>query len=362
MLRYQRLDQLPALHSAATHDGTFHLDDVLSASVITRLYPHVPIVRTRDAAILDKSDLVFDVGGVCDLKKLRLDHHLRAGPPRRSNGVPFAALGLTWLVFGEFYCQAVSARCGVEAFDVVRQVEEQFILPIDARDNGELNITATAGSSEFETMTYGSLAELVQLNRPIAILDEPASATMLQKRFLWLAKLFQHCVLDRWVRAAIAALKTPRYVVSCFDDGPILVLDRACAWAMSVERLLPDVRIVVSLVDGETDRWCVKPVKRKGKLAASFPEEWHGKNGEELTRLTSIAAAATCLHDGRALFVVGRESATSYAEFVLYPKQRKALTEKRTRLLPFHVAFDHIVSEQKEREAPQRRRSGKKHG
>jgi uncharacterized UPF0160 family protein len=62
-----------------THSGTFQADEAMGCWMLRQLpaYRNSRIVRSRDAAVLDKLDVVLDVGGVYDHSKLRYDHHQR---------------------------------------------------------------------------------------------------------------------------------------------------------------------------------------------------------------------------------------------------------------------------------------------
>lgn len=62
-----------------THNGTFHCDEALAVSML-KLLPRFAahdILRTRDESKLALCDVVVDVGGTYDAKKLRFDHHQR---------------------------------------------------------------------------------------------------------------------------------------------------------------------------------------------------------------------------------------------------------------------------------------------
>jgi uncharacterized UPF0160 family protein len=63
----------------ATHNGVFHSDDITAvASIVARLKRYnidYKIIRTRDQEIINKADVVIDVGGVYDPDNLRFDHH-----------------------------------------------------------------------------------------------------------------------------------------------------------------------------------------------------------------------------------------------------------------------------------------------
>lgn len=128
-----------------THNGSFHSDESLSCFFILTLpeYTGATIVRTRDAAILDKCDVVLDVGGEYDVKKMRLDHH-QAGfnevYPKQS--IKLSSAGL---VFREMGSRIVSTiiKNNTGSEPSARDVEtlqsrmyREFVAQIDAIDNG----------------------------------------------------------------------------------------------------------------------------------------------------------------------------------------------------------------------------------
>lgn len=69
-----------------THSGSFHADDVLAAALIrVFLDPEAKVVRSRDPEVLDRADIVFDVGHVFDPERGRFDHHQREYEGERSS-------------------------------------------------------------------------------------------------------------------------------------------------------------------------------------------------------------------------------------------------------------------------------------
>ena len=47
----------------ATHNGSFHADDVFGVAVLRLLHPGATLLRTRDAALIAAADYAVDVGG-----------------------------------------------------------------------------------------------------------------------------------------------------------------------------------------------------------------------------------------------------------------------------------------------------------
>ena len=62
-----------------THNGTFHCDESLACFLLrqTDEYKDASIVRTRDPEIIDKGDIVVDVGAVYDPER----YVLPSSPP-----------------------------------------------------------------------------------------------------------------------------------------------------------------------------------------------------------------------------------------------------------------------------------------
>lgn len=61
--------------SVGVHDGDFHADDCLSVYFLRLLYDVKSVERTRNPEVLEKCDIVVDVGNVFDASKMRFDHH-----------------------------------------------------------------------------------------------------------------------------------------------------------------------------------------------------------------------------------------------------------------------------------------------
>ena len=61
-----------------THSEVFHADEVHGAMLLLNYVPEfkgAKLIRSRDQSVLEKLDIVIDVGGEYDVGKLRFDHH-----------------------------------------------------------------------------------------------------------------------------------------------------------------------------------------------------------------------------------------------------------------------------------------------
>ena len=88
----------------ATHDGSFHADEVFAIAALGLLGEPVEVVRTRDRVALAQADLRVDVGFRDDASAGDFDHHQRDFDAARDNGVRYASFGLVWREFGAQVC------------------------------------------------------------------------------------------------------------------------------------------------------------------------------------------------------------------------------------------------------------------
>ena len=107
--------QVPA--KGFTHGGKFHADDVFATALLRILRPDFEVRRGFEVPE-DFDGIVYDIGGGM------FDHH-DAGRAERPNGVPYAAFGLLWKVFGPRLVGEHQARL----------LDENFVQPLDLNDN-----------------------------------------------------------------------------------------------------------------------------------------------------------------------------------------------------------------------------------
>lgn len=151
------IDVLPEGRKAiGTHSGSFHSDETLSVSLLRTLpeYRDHVIVRTRNMDILNKCDIVVDVGGEYDLEKKRFDHHQKgfAETFDESHKTKLSSAGLIYKHFGRSIIESVLGRSlSEEDMNYVYQnTYDHFVEEIDGNDNG---IDAYTGSPQYKVTT-----------------------------------------------------------------------------------------------------------------------------------------------------------------------------------------------------------------
>jgi uncharacterized UPF0160 family protein len=274
---------------AATHDGTFHADDVFAVAALRRRFPGLAVVRSRDPAVLAAADLRVDVGGRADPATGDFDHHQREGAGARDNGIPYASFGLVWRCHGAALCDG-DARAAAE-------VEARLVQGVDAIDTGfALARPVLDGVRPFD------VTDLVDGFNPRW--DEAAPPEDRLARFERAVDAAGG-VLARAIDAGRASSRAHALVLAAIAAAPdprVIVLDRPLPWHEAVVTGAPAALYVVY---PKTDGWGVQAVPAAlGTFATRkpLPAAWAGLQAAELAALTGVADAVFC-HRARFLAV-----------------------------------------------------------
>lgn len=254
-----------------THGGKFHADDVFSSALLKILRPDVKIRRVFE--VPEGFDgLVFDIG------RGKYDHH-QENAEVRENGVPYAAFGLLWRELGEEIfrnggCTPVEAKKEAERFD------EHFIQPLDADDN---------------TGCGCQLAGIISCFNPAWDSDRTPDECFTEAvdfAKVILKKKFQGTFSVQRARALVEA------ALAGMQDR-VVVLSRFAPWKMV---LIPSEAefVVYPSQRGGFNAQVVPADFNTEDAKCSFPQEWAGKENEELQRISGIPELRFC-HKGRFL-------------------------------------------------------------
>ena len=135
------------LKKIGTHNGAFHVDEILACAMLKKLpeYADAEIIRTRDPKILDECDVVVDVGGVFDPKTHRYDHHQKSFTHSMSTLIPespfvtkLSSAGLVYVHFGKKLIAQIIEKPESDPLveTIFVKVYKKFMEEIDANDNG----------------------------------------------------------------------------------------------------------------------------------------------------------------------------------------------------------------------------------
>lgn len=277
----------------ATHNGTFHADDVFAFAILTAATAgDLELLRSRDPQTWESADVVFDVGGVFDRARQRYDHHMR-DLPMRDDGAPYSSAGLIWRDWGRRALQALLPAGEPAAVEAVwLALDSGLIKDVDLMDNGAM------------PPVPGHLSLLLEEWNPTFVeagRDEDSA-------FLEAAAV-AGAVLARAAAHAFAAAEAQGQVAAAAavaDDPRIIVLDRRVPWEEAVFAL--DLAQALYVVRPAGNGWTVSAVPpQRGSFAQRrpLPERWAGLRDAELVAQSGVADATFC-HPAR--FVCGAGS------------------------------------------------------
>jgi len=282
----------------ATHNGNFHADDVFSVAALRQIMPTFKLIRTRDSELIDKADIVIDVGNEYDPDKGRFDHHQRGGAGKRDNDIPYSSFGLIWKKYGLAICQ--------ESQEVADAVDEALVATIDAIDCG------------YVKGVYNGIS----LSQTIAMYNPTWQEDSHFDRCFDEAVDFASHVLKRFIASAegdINARELVAKAVTNAKDPRVVVLDRYIPWKETVHALSDEALFMI--YPAMSDKWIIHTVPA---VLGSFedrkelPKQWAGLSDKAFQEVTGIDDAMFC-HNG--LFIAGAGSFESIMKMAVIAVQ-----------------------------------------
>ena len=289
----------------ATHDGSFHADEVFAIAALSLLDEPLEVVRTRDAEAMAACDLRVDLGFAYDPADGHFDHHQRGFAEQRANGIGFASFGLVWRKYG-------ARVCGDDE-DVAADVDHVLVQGIDANDVGQTIVAPLIGDVR-PPMTVSDV--IAGLN---ASWDEVLTPEQERARFDAAVALAAP-IIAREVASAASGRKAARLVeqaIASARDPRVIELGENVPWKQVVVPGAPEALFVIY---PKRQGFGLEAVPRElGSFdnRLDLPEAWAGLDGPELAALTGVPDVLFC-HAKRFLAVArSREGVGALAEQAL---------------------------------------------
>lgn len=275
----------------ATHDGSFHADEVFAIAALGLLPEPLEVVRTRDPGRLAEADLRVDVGFRYEPATGDFDHHQRDFGMVRDNGVGYASFGLVWREFGP-------RICGGDG-ELSEAVERSLVQAVDANDTGQqvtqsliegvhpLTVNSVIGG--FNARWDENLSDQEERERFDAAVELARGILVREIGFAAAGRRAEHLVRD-----AIAAA----------EDSRVVELSENVPWRGT---LVPDAPEALFVIYPKRQGFGVEAVPvALGTFdnRLDLPEAWAGLEGPDLARVTGVDDALFC-HAKRFLVVAG---------------------------------------------------------
>jgi uncharacterized UPF0160 family protein len=268
-----------------THNGNFHADDVFSIAALKYIFPSFNLIRTRNLEVINKADIVIDVGGEYDADAGRFDHHQRGGAGERENGIPYSSFGLIWQKYGLEICQGNQ--------EVANSVDTGLVSKIDAIDCGHVE----------------GIYEGISLSQTISMFNPTWQEDCHFDTCFDEAVDFALRVLTRFIASASGGISAKEIVAKAIDnaeDPRVVVLEKYIPWKRTVHALSEEALFMI--YPSSSGQWRIQAVPiEPGSFEdkKSLPKQWAGLSDEALQKVTGIDDAMFC-HNG--LFIAGAES------------------------------------------------------
>jgi len=291
-----RIDENHKTILIGTHNGKFHCDEALATAMLKLLpnFRDAQIIRTRDESILEKCDIVVDVGAVYDVSRNRFDHHQRS-----FEGVldgyqtKLSSAGLVYKHFGREVIRSIlnpsiANDNTIELF--YKKMYEEFIESVDAIDNG---IAIAESPLRFKIST--DLSSRVEMLNPSwnnsATSDENSNFRLAM--LLTISEFVQKVqyFVDHWfsVRDIVQQAFIQR------SSPEVLELTTYCPWVdhlFDLEKQFGQEGVVkYALYSDSNGRWrvhCVPIHPDSFETRLGLPSDWRGLRNEELDAVTGI--------------------------------------------------------------------------
>jgi uncharacterized UPF0160 family protein len=279
----------------ATHDGSFHADEVFAVAALGLLGDAVEVVRTRDRDAIKRAHGRVDVGFRDDASTGDFDHHQRDFDRARSNGVRYASFGLVWREFGERICDG--------DLEVAAAVDQTLVQAVDANDTGQ-RLTQPLIDG-VRPMTINSI-----IGGFNARWDETLTPEQERERFDAAVTLARE-ILAREVASAASARRAERIVreaIAAAVDPRVVELPVNAPWK---HVLVPEAADTLFVVYPKRQGFGLEAVPRElGSFEnrLDLPAAWGGLEGADLVAATGVEDALFC-HAKRFLVVARSHAA-----------------------------------------------------
>eukprot|EP00591_Stephanopyxis_turris_P000988 CAMPEP_0195521390 /NCGR_PEP_ID=MMETSP0794_2-20130614/18584_1 /TAXON_ID=515487 /ORGANISM="Stephanopyxis turris, Strain CCMP 815" /LENGTH=346 /DNA_ID=CAMNT_0040650931 /DNA_START=86 /DNA_END=1126 /DNA_ORIENTATION=+ len=308
----------PSTKVIGTHSGTFQCDEALGVWLLRQIpeYRQSKVVRTRDQEILDKLDIVIDVGGTYEHSALRYDHHQRSFDEtfdEHHTATKLSASGLVYKHYGKEVIRAHYPDLNDAQLNIAYlKMYDSFMEAIDGIDTG-VEIAPVCAYKD----STGLSARVGRLNPRW---NEEGDDTDPDQRFEIASDLCGRDflgVLEYVVESQIPAIQfVEEAVLARMDVDSSGEIIKFGSGGLPWKSILYDMErkhkvdplIKFVLYTDQGGMWRIQAVSVEGQgftNRVSLPAEWRGVRDADLSSIAGIPGCTFCHNSG---FIGGNES------------------------------------------------------
>lgn len=309
-----------------THSGSFHADESLAVFMIRLLpkYKGSEVIRSRNPADWESSDIVIDVGGKYDGVKF-FDHHQREFMETfsRDYQTKLSSAGLIYKHFGKDIIRTVVDLEESEVELLYQKIYKEFIEALDANDNGINNYPREVEASKKFNDKNITLPAIVSSLNPSWVTD-PNDADF-DRAFQSSSELMGKVFLNLVENYGKSWIPAKRLVQEAFDkrfevdkSGEIIILERFCPWKEHLYAIEKDANAQgvtkFVLFSDSSGKWRVSTVAVSSgsfDFRLGLLESWRGLRDEELSKASGVDG---CIFVHASGFIGGAQSEKAVLE------------------------------------------------
>ena len=288
-----------------THSGTFHGDEVL-ATLLLKFHPKFLgsiVVRSRNPSILNQCDLVCDVGGEYNPTTLRFDHHMKEFTETYENEhkIKMSSAGLIFKHFGEEIITNILKNNGLyekneqHINELVAKVYENFIMMVDATDNG-INAYPSDIKPKFLNHTAYS-SRIARLNPEwnsvnVDINSRFKAAWDIAEEELYYSLNY---LANGYYEAFDIVTRAVQNRQKVDERGKVIILEKFCPWKEILfevekkEKTEGQIFFVLFLNQSNEFTMSTVPIELGNfKFRKGLPKEWRGLRDDKLKEVSGI--------------------------------------------------------------------------
>ena len=265
----------------ATHDGSFHADEVFAIAALRLLGEPIDVLRTRDRETLARADLRVDVGFRHDPSTGDFDHHQRDFDGVRENGIRYASFGLIWRQFGVRVCDGDP--------EVADAVDISLVQGVDANDTGQ-QLSESLVEGVYPLTVNGVIGGFN------GRWDEDLAPEQERLRFDEAVDLARG-IIAREVLSAASGRRSARIVedaIAAATDPRLIEISVNAPWK---QVLVPAAPEALYIIYPKRQGFGLEAVPRElGSFEnrRDLPADWGGREGADLVAVTGVPDALFC--------------------------------------------------------------------
>ena len=319
-----------------THSGVFHSDEVLS-TLLLKFHPEYTksiVIRTRNDEILNKCDIVVDVGSKIEPQNMRFDHHMKdfnevldPNVPEYNN-IKLSSAGLVYKYLGHGILENILKQNDLyeqnktHLDSIYKMLYINFIMGVDAKDNG-INQYETKEKPKYLILTDYCI-RIARLNPEWYLENVDVNERFKQGWDIAEEELYYKIqnlacsyflAYDIVEKAVMKALK---------NNSVVIELEKPCPWKKCLyvieKKLGVEGKFLFCLSQKSENEWVTSTVsvnETSFEFRLGFPNEWRGFRNEKLDEVTGIKGGIFVHATGFVAFWKTEEAAKKALEITL---------------------------------------------